>query len=1455
MSEYDALLEEAPAAASPYDALLSEPSAYDALLSDATDTPAAPTTAEMSADAEKRYAAATSTAQFEGQGGPTLTIPQRLEAPAIPFPRIPELPPMVRGLIGATGTPQQQQVIKGVEFATGAVNRAADLGEGLVTGENLALLAAGVGAPEIIGKGIAAAFAVPAIKAIPETVSAVTGAKTPGELGGALAGLAGNALIALGTTGHMVDRIAPAIPAAKLKRAVDADLADILSKSPEQVTAETFAPETSPPVAKVETPPVQGQEPVPLRDVLGRVIKPSGIVAKDVNAPTETRPSETISQPATETPNAQQIEIPSPPDGGVRPPEIPRENASVPASEGGARVQPSGQPAVGSEAVGSEGPGAAAATEFPPVATTSTKNAVMQAERAARGADPVLKEARQSNPETLDKAEAAIEQNPNRGQEVVAQINAGTDVRKISVQDEAVLLVEKVRLRNERELQAERASDPNATPEERAVAKQEWESLEGKINEMDQATHASGAEWGRLGQFRQRLLRDDFTFEAMERRARVQKGDALTPEESTRIKEQATRISELEKKLGEATTRDTETAATKTSEQAHTELEREGKKVGKRTPKDAASIEKGLTDGLRAQAKEGNLPTDLRSYFQKLALNFIRAGTHGREAVIDAVHGVVKDIFPGLERNQTRDIISGFGESKALDMEAAKVELRQIKQEAQQIAKIEKIEARQPIPKTGIQRQIPSDEGRALIKAVNEAKRKYGVVVTDPATQLKSAQDAISTRLKNQLRDLAKEMETGEKPPGKTPLEYSEENKALQALRDRVKETLDAVSEKTELTPEQRVRLTEKALERLQEHYEGMVRRGEHTVARTERPTPTSAKIEATRARIAELKEEIQLMRALDEGFHQGKEQTRLEQQGDALLQRLGEGEKPKGAKLEVKDTPEMAEQRLKNEAMRTALAEMKAASPEAKAKKLEAATKAVEASIAELDRQIKTGDVAAKAKPGAVEPPALERLKAERDAMRQYRDELRRALEPKKSPEAIALQAYKTRTANRIAELQDRMARGDFAPKPKRELALDKEATDLRFQIEKVKEQYTKDRFEAQLKARSIPRKILGTGAEVLNTSRAIITSMDVSAVLRQGGFIAFAHPIRAAKAIPDMLRAMASEKEVFRINEEISSRPNAPLYKQSKLYLSEQGNHLLSKMEEAYMSRWATKIPGVGASARAYTTFLNKLRADSFDAMAKSLSKNGKPTLDEAKIISNFINVATGRGSIGLNQAAVGLNTVFFSPRYLASRFQLMAGQPFYGGNARTRTLVAQEYGRFLAGAALVYSLGLASGGTIETDPRSSDFGKIRFGNTRLDPLGGLLQNTVLLSRIKSGEKKNSKGEIIPIRGEGVPYKGENTYDLLARFARTKFSPAIGSGVNVATGKNVVGDPATLGSEIKSLLTPLALRDVLDVMQQHGVPRGTALTILSLFGFGLQTYAPPPEKTEKSSGMQLRL
>lgn len=371
-----------------------------------------------------------------------------------------------------------------------------------------------------------------------------------------------------------------------------------------------------------------------------------------------------------------------------------------------------------------------------------------------------------------------------------------------------------------------------------------------------------------------------------------------------------------------------------------------------------------------------------------------------------------------------------------------------------------------------------------------------------------------------------------------------------------------------------------------------------------------------------------------------------------------------------------------------------------------------------------------------------------------------------------------------------------------------------------------------------------------------------QVNEAKKEGGFSVASHLVIAVKALPAMFKAFKSKGGEFVVTEELRNRPNAHLYDQAKLAITVSEGRL-SKQEEAYMGRWSKNFPGVAASERAYVAFLNRMRADVFDALVAALGKNGKVTLEEAKAIANFVNVTTGRGSLGKAEvAAVPLATVFFSPRYVASRFQILAGQPFWKGNARTRKAFAQEYARALMGLGSFYGMIMLAGllgdeddekPEIEFDPRSEKFGKVRFGNTRVDPLAGLSQATVLLTRLGMGETKNYSEMIVPIRGPNVPRNGMKTPDVISRFLRTKLSPWLGSTIDFLAGENVGGEEVTPSSLTAQSVVPLSMRDVYGVLREQGLPRGAALSLLTIFGMGLQSYENPSAGTPEADQLIL--
>ena len=78
-----------------------------------------------------------------------------------------------------------------------------------------------------------------------------------------------------------------------------------------------------------------------------------------------------------------------------------------------------------------------------------------------------------------------------------------------------------------------------------------------------------------------------------------------------------------------------------------------------------------------------------------------------------------------------------------------------------------------------------------------------------------------------------------------------------------------------------------------------------------------------------------------------------------------------------------------------------------------------------------------------------------------------------------------------------------------------------------------------------------------------------------------------------------------------------------------------------------------------------------------------------------------------------------------------------------------------------------------------------------------------------------------------------------LLNRFLRYKLSPMFGTAHDVfVTGETPMGEDITPASMAKQLVIPLAMRDIYDSMIDQGVPAGTAISLLAIFGMGVQVY-----------------
>lgn len=219
--------------------------------------------------------------------------------------------------------------------------------------------------------------------------------------------------------------------------------------------------------------------------------------------------------------------------------------------------------------------------------------------------------------------------------------------------------------------------------------------------------------------------------------------------------------------------------------------------------KDPAEQRQNLVNRIAEKNKKGARES-IGGSIQKLAESFVRQGITEREPLIDAVHGALKEALPEATRKDIRDAISGYGQFKELSKDEAKVVLRDLKGQMQQISKIEDMTERGQLPaKTGVQHREPSAEERQLLKEVNKIKKELGLESTD-ANQLKSALDAAKTRTRNRIEDLQRAIEKKEKiPKSDKKLQDDDELRDLKAQKDALQKEYDAVFETPKKTPEE----------------------------------------------------------------------------------------------------------------------------------------------------------------------------------------------------------------------------------------------------------------------------------------------------------------------------------------------------------------------------------------------------------------------------------------------------------------------------------------------------------------------------------------------------------------------------------------------------------------------------------------------------------------------------
>jgi hypothetical protein len=361
----------------------------------------------------------------------------------------------------------------------------------------------------------------------------------------------------------------------------------------------------------------------------------------------------------------------------------------------------------------------------------------------------------------------------------------------------------------------------------------------------------------------------------------------------------------------------------------------------------------------------------------------------------------------------------------------------------------------------------------------------------------------------------------------------------------------------------------------------------------------------------------------------------------------------------------------------------------------------------------------------------------------------------------------------------------------------------------------------------------------EAMAFPRAVMSSWDLSAPFRQA--FPLIHTAAWRGNFGNMIKAAKDESFFRNAMTDIAHDPNfRATYRNGKRFesLAERAGVSLTdltdftKREEQLMSTLAEQVvPGVRASNRAYVLFLNKVRQDTFNNLVKNNPeiKNNDVLLRQ---MGDYVNNATGRGNIkGLERHAATLNATLFSPKLVMSRLQMLNPKNYVFAPPQVR----KEYQKSMLAMASTWmtmaGLAKVAGAEVSMDMDSSDFGKIKIGNTRLDPAGGFQQYLVLSARL--GQRGFEA-----VSGEKRPADSKPLGRTIEDFVLNKLNPVLGYGAR-ATGMGSSGFyPFRAGDEAAKLFTPMFLRDLHDLAMQE--PETLGLAPLGMFGMGIDTYEP---------------
>jgi len=401
----------------------------------------------------------------------------------------------------------------------------------------------------------------------------------------------------------------------------------------------------------------------------------------------------------------------------------------------------------------------------------------------------------------------------------------------------------------------------------------------------------------------------------------------------------------------------------------------------------------------------------------------------------------------------------------------------------------------------------------------------------------------------------------------------------------------------------------------------------------------------------------------------------------------------------------------------------------------------------------------------------------------------------------------------------------------------------------------------------RQLPNGFWEWSYELALVPKAVLSSLDQSAILRQNIMAVTAHPIEAKESFLPAMRALFKEdwaqetNRIIRQDTDLIRLADGDTITYGELYdkfhtMRDIGGGL-AESEERWRGQLAERIPFIGGIVRrsnaGFATYGNQMRARILKTTIRNwtegslvmrklgLGKGKPPTLKELEALSDSLNRFTGRGTFkGAGGMAQGITDTLqafqWAPQSRVAPIEA-AAQMFNFRNPRVAKQAIRDVVAFVGTGTTILGLAHLAGADVTLDPRDTDFGKIQAGKLHINLWGVSQPLARTVARVVTGSR------IDPVLGP-VPI---NKLKEIQGYLVSGLAPEWSAIWDVIHGTEFPGQPILRGSTsdiVKRQLlnrgAPLVIQDILEVAGEEGMLVGAATAPLSFFGSSVSAYGP---------------